>query len=192
MKTKTIHTVLLVTFILASCAPATKVVPTVTVTSLPTLTIASQHPTDTPIQPLPTPTELQLPFDDSNVDHLYCQSPDVFLSFSEAQGLSDDEIAGKLMGLWLAYFNVPQAPGYCRVDGYRIDNVYYDERTPALPLEPIGDIMRVVQFSIKLIQIPNFWMCWPGEIDQQNWLHTGNNVAVFRSNDGYTMTFAFP
>jgi hypothetical protein len=37
-----------------------------------------------------------------------------------------------------------------------------------LPLEPKGDIMRVVQFSIKPIQIPNFWMGWSGEIDQNN------------------------
>jgi hypothetical protein len=94
------------------------------------------------------------------------------------------------MELWLAYFNTPQASGYCRIDGYHIDNVY--ERTPDLPLEPKGDFMYVVQFSIKLVQTPNFWMSWAGEIDQQNWLHTGRNVAVFRSNAGYTMEFANP
>jgi len=179
-------------FILASCAPAVKVVPTETTTSLPALTITPQHPIDTPIQPFPTGTEIQLPYDDSMVNRDYCQSPDVFLSFSDAIKLNEDEIAGKLMGLWLAYFNAPQAPGYCRIDGYRIDKVYYDERTPDLPLEPKGDIMRVVQFSIKLIQIPNYWMSSAGEIDPQNWFHTGNDIAIFRSTDRYTMKFAYP
>jgi hypothetical protein len=96
------------------------------------------------------------------------------------------------MNLWLAYFNAPQAPDWCRIDGYKIDNVYYDERVPSLPLEPKGDVMRVVQFSIKLVQMPNIWMSFPGTIDQQNWLQIRADVAIFHSTDGYTMKFANP
>jgi hypothetical protein len=144
------------------------------------------------VQPYATPTGIQLPFNDKNVDNEYCQIPAVKLTTTEAQGLSEDQIAGRLMELLLVYFYVPEAPDYCRIDGYRIDSVYYDERTPNLPLEPKGDFARLVRFSVKLIQIPNMWMSWAGEIDQENWLHTGNNVAVFRYPDGYMMKFAYP
>jgi len=150
--------------------------------------------------PLPTetlsafePTPIQLPEIWENVNREYCDKPHpVFLPISEAKGLTDDDIVKKLMSLFLDYYNNPQAPGYCQIDGYRIESVSYDERTPYLPLEPKGDIMRGVAFSIKLIQVPNAWMSLSGEIDQQNWLHTGVNMAVFRSKDGYRMAFANP
>ncbi len=96
------------------------------------------------------------------------------------------------MELWLDYFNAPQAPAYCRIDGYVIDRVYYDEHTPFLHLEPSSNLMRTVQFSIKLVQYPTFWAPWAGEVDEQNWLHTGVTVAVFHSGAGYTMKFARP
>jgi len=35
-------------------------------------------------------------------------------------------------------------------------------------------------------------MSWSGEIDEQNWLHTGHVIAIFRSSNGYTMKFANP
>ncbi len=152
----------------------------------------SPLPTINPLRPLATPTNFQLPFNDRNVEGEYCQLPPVQLPISKAKDLSDDEIAGKLMELLLAYFNAPQAPDWCRIDGYKIDKVSYNEHIPSLPLEPKGDIMRVVQFSIKLVQIPNFWMSWSGDIDQRNWLHTGQTVAVFRSTAGYTIKFANP
>ena len=40
-----------------------------------------------------------------------------------------------------------------------------ETHSPSLPLEPKGDFMRNVQFSIKLIQIPTDWMSWAGEFD---------------------------
>ncbi len=126
------------------------------------------------------------------VDHAYCQSPDVLLSISEAQGLSEDDIARRLMERWLDYFNTPQAPAYCRIDRYRIERVYYDERTPQLNLEPRSDLMRTIQVSLKLVQYPSFWAAWPGDVDELGWLHTGVTVAVFRSSEGYTMQFAHP
>ncbi len=185
MKPTTLLIALIVALILTACRPAGGSAPTPAASQ----TAAS---TASPPPPTATPTEIGLPFNDQNVDSQYCQSPSIVLSSADAQGLSEDEIAAKLVDLWLAYFAVPAAPDYCRIDGYRIDKVYYDERTPYLPLEPKGDFMRVVQFSIKLIQVPNFWMSWAGEIDPQFWLHTGNHVAVFRSRSGYTMQFAYP
>lgn len=180
----------LLVFVLASCASPTKVVPTKTTIPLPTSTSASPAVEATPVRA--TPTEFQLPFNDKNVESKYCQLPSVKLSIPDAQGLSDDEIAEKLMDLFLAYFDVPQAPDWCRIGGHKIDKIYYDERTPSLPLEPKGNIMRVVQYSIKLIQIPNFWMSLVNEVDQQNWAKIYANVAIFRSADAYTMKFAYP
>ncbi len=185
MKPTTLLIALIAAVILTACRPAGELVPTPTVLK----TAAS---TASPTSSTATRTQIQLPFNDQNVERQYCQSPSALLPPADAQGLSEDEIAARLMDLWLAYFAVPQAPDFCRIDGYHIDKVYYDERTPYLPLEPKGDFMRVVQFSIKLIQVPNFWMSWAGEIDPQNWLHTGNTVAVFHSSSGYTMQFAYP
>lgn len=192
MKTKIFIMLSLVVIILASCVSVIEVTPTKTVVPLPTSTFARLTPTIESLQLLATPTEFQLPFNDKNVESEYCQYQAVKLSTSDAQGLSDDEVAEKLMDLHLAYFKASQAPDWCRIDGYKIDKIYYDERTPYLPLEPKGDFMRVVQYSIKLIQIPNMWMSLAGEIDQQNWLHTGANLAIFHLEDGYTMKFAYP
>jgi len=167
-------------------------IPTATFTALPLPPATPLPPTVVSVQRPVIATKIQLPFNEKSFEGDYCQYPSVKLSTSDAQGLTVSEIARELMGLHLSYFNAPQAPDWCRVDGYKIDKVYYDERTPNLPLEPKGDFMRVVYYSIKLIQIPNMWMSLSGEIDQQNWLHTGANLAIFRLEDGYTMKFAHP
>jgi hypothetical protein len=193
MKIRNISFVFLVIFVLSACSPAAKVLPTETVTQKPTSTSTLLPSAIPSIQPLATPTAFQLPWNEIPNDTTgYCLLAPTQLVASDTQGLSEDEIAMKLIDLWLAYFNAPQAPGDCHVDGYHVDEVYYDERTPYLPLEPKGDFMRVVRFSVKLVQIPNSWMTWAGEIDQQNWLHTGANLAIFRLEDGYTMKFAYP
>ncbi len=140
-----------------------------------------------------TPTELQLPFNDQNEDwQEYCQWPYIQLATAEAQGMDEEAIAGELMDIALAHFKNPQAPGFCRIDDYRIDRVFYDEKTPLYPLEPKGDFIRTVLFWVKLVQAPNMWASFSGEIDTLNWLHTGVYVAVFRSSGGYTMQFANP
>ena len=144
------------------------------------------------VDAISTPTAIQLSFNDTNFEDEYCQSPKVVLSLTEAGGLDENEIAGKLMEKWLAYFNAPQSPDYCRIDDYRVDDVFYDERTPDLPLEPKGDFIRTARFSVLLVQMPSFWMSWAGEIDQQNWLHAGSNIAVFRTEEGYFFEFANP
>ena len=140
----------------------------------------------------PTPTEFRLPFNDKNVESHYCQGHGDMLAAREGQGLSDDEIVRRVMGRWLAYFQAPKAPDWCRIAGYSIDEVYYNASALAPPVEPQGDIMRVVRFSVKLVQVPNAWMSFAGEVDQRNWLHTAEAVAVFRSVNGYTMQFATP
>ena len=144
------------------------------------------------VDSITTPTAIQLPFNDANFEDEYCQSPKVVLPLADANGLDENEIAGKLMEQWLAYFNALQAPDYCRIDGYRVDEVFYDERTPDLPLEPKGDFIRTARFSVLLVQMPSFWMSWAGEIDQQNWLHAGSNIAVFLTEEGYFFEFANP
>jgi hypothetical protein len=204
MKIRTTVVALLGILLFNSCAPVVRPTPTLIPTSIPsvtatlppTRTATPQHPANSPTPQLsPVSTENGIPVFEINeftVDHKYCSSPEVFLSTSDARGFNDDEIARKLMELWLDYFNTPQAPNYCRVDGYVIDRVYYDERTPFLPLEPRGDFIRIILFSIKLVQYPTFWAPWAGDVDKQNWLHTGHAVAVFRSDDGYAMKFANP
>ncbi|MEJ5312059.1 MAG: hypothetical protein WHX52_20015 [Anaerolineae bacterium] len=189
---KTLVMILLSVFVLVSCAPATKIVPTKTMVPVSTSTSAPAPATPESLQPAATPTAIQLPFNDKNFESEYCQYQSVKLPISDTQGLSDDEIARKLMDLHLAYFNTPQAPDWCRIDGYKIEEVYYNESTRYRGLEPGSNLMRTVRYSIKLIQIPNMWMSLPGEIDQQNWLHTVADLAIFRLEDGYTMKFAHP
>lgn len=189
MKKKLIVLFLLVGYLLLSCAPIGTLTPSV----LP----ATNQPisTLTYLQVEPTGTEIQLPF----VGHLaygeYCDAKsvaDFSLPIADAQGMNEEEIAGKLVSLWLTYFHNLDAPGFCRIDGFAIEEVSYDESWARIPIEPKGDFLRRAMFSVKLIQLPSFWMSWPGEIDQDNWLHTGHLIAVFRSEAGYTFAFAGP
>src|SRR6266508_3289804 len=94
--------------------------------------------------------------------------------------------------MWLRRYKNPEAHPYCRIDGYTIDKVYYDPGVNSQPLEPKGDFMRMVVFSVKLIQIPNEWMSFAGELDQNNWLHVSHIVAISKTNEGYKMEFAYP
>jgi hypothetical protein len=190
--------------IFISCAPINTsqptLVPTDTPSSTPTIppskTPTPRIPTNTPTPQLsPVATQNGLPVFEINeftVDHKYCNSPEVFLPKTDAQGLNDDKIAQKLMELWLDYFNTSQAPNYCRVNGYTIDKVYYNELIASYPLVPKGDFLRAIQFSVKLIQYPNFWIPLSGDIDKENRLHAEIYLAVFQASTGYTMKFARP
>ncbi len=198
MKIIRVLTVLLAALSLISCAslPASVPSPTSTVPLTATITPQPYVNSSPTAPPLAVATKHKLPeypINKFTVDHTYCVSPNVFLPARVAQGFSSDEIARALMELYLDYFNTAQAPDYCRVAGYVIDKVYYDERTPSLPLEPKGDFLRSVLFTINLVQLPTFWASWPGDLDIENsQLHAGMHVAVFREKDGYTMRFAFP
>jgi len=186
-----LFSLLLSFFLLVSCGSTATPEVTENPTITPTKTVRL-IPSDSPTLLPPASTELQLPYDDSDIENVYCLSPNVNLPDSDTSGLNDDEITGKLLGLWLTYFNNAKAPAYCRIDGYRIDKIYFGDPAYYEPLEPQGDFMRTVQFSVKLIQVPNFWMGWMGVIDQQNWLHISHDVAIFHSSGSYSMKFANP
>ncbi|MFZ5881451.1 MAG: hypothetical protein ACOY0R_18950 [Chloroflexota bacterium] len=126
-------------------------------------------------------TPIQLPYIEKSVEGQYCRRQVISLPISETQGWSDDEIAEKIMSLYLDYFNNPQAPDYCRVDGYRIDAVFRDEKLEATSLAPNNGFLRGIQFSIKLVQLPNYWMGYIGELDEQNWYHLSDVLVVFKS-----------
>ena len=193
LSTKKSIPIFLAVFILVACAQGPTPLPTYSASSTLTLTLPPILPGISPTPPPRGPTGIQLPFNEQVVNSEYCQTqPDISLPAAEVRGLNEEKIALKLLKLWLTYYQAPQAPSFCRIDGYHIDRVYYDERTPSLPLEPKGDFMRNVQFSIKLIQLPTDWMSWAGELDQQNWLHLAGVIAVFHSQDVYKMEFANP
>ena len=184
-------------FALASCTSGVNPSPYPN-TSYPNISTASPTPRALPTYPkYPTPippTPIQLPIIEGNPEIEACSNPvDIFLSISDAQGLTDDGIAEKLMSSYLNYFNSPQTPGYCRIDGYRIEEVYRDEKLEST-VSPKGDFIRVVDFSIKLIQQYSRWMNYSGEIDQQNWLHTSNVLIIFKveAEGVYTMRFPDP
>jgi len=193
-----------VLFVFAGCAPNANPssTPANPLVALATSTITSEHIqlTTTSIPPtysvppnLIEPTPIQLPFvENFNRD---CNNPAVVhLPISDTLGMSEDEIAEKLMSLYLDSFNNPQVSGFCRIDGYRIEKAFYDSRLELPTFSPKGDFMRVVQFSVKLIQIPNTWMSYSGEIDQQNWFHISEALAIFKNEiDGvYRMSFSRP
>ena len=98
------------------------------------------------------------------------------------------------MSLYLDSFNNPQVSDFCRIDGYRIEKVFSNGRQELPTVSPNGDFMRVVRFSIKLIQVPNTWMSYSGEIDQQNWFHISDALVIFKNEiDGvYMMSFSRP
>jgi hypothetical protein len=136
----------------------------------------------------PSPTDNQSVSESSE----YCQPPSAFLPVEDGNDISEDEIVYKLLDMWLRRYASPNAHPDCRIDGYTIDRVYYDLDLISKSLEPRGDFMRVVIFSVKPIQTSNHWMGFSGELDESNWLHLSQVVAAFKTNDGYTITFAHP
>lgn len=139
-----------------------------------------------------TATDIQFPDTLVSESSEYCKPPYALLPVDDNSDISEEEIVYKLVGIWLRPYSNPDAHPYCRIDGYKIDKVYYDLDLISQPLAPVGDFMRVVDFSVKLIQIPSDWISFSGELDQDNWLHLSQVVAVFRTNEGYTMKFAYP
>jgi hypothetical protein len=164
-------------------------------TSVPAPTVIRSSVTPTPIFTqgfIPSPTDIQLPFNSESRINEYCQPPSAILPVSDNNDISEDEIVYELTKIWLRRYANPNAPLFCRIDGYTIDKVYYDLSILSGPLEPKGDFMRVVVFSVKLIQVSSDWMGFTGELDQENWLHLRQPVAIFKTNHGYTMQFAYP
>jgi hypothetical protein len=139
-----------------------------------------------------TATDIQLPYNLVYESSEYCQPPYAFLPIKETQNLTEDEIGYKLIDIWLSRYKKAEAHPYCRIADYTINKIYYNERISSLPLEPKGDFMRVADFSIRLIQIPNEWMSFSGRIDQSNWLHLAHAFAIFKIDKGYSMRFAYP
>lgn len=174
---KTMRVLLITTFaalLITSCSsPSVEATPSSSNTLPP--------PTSTPTQPQPTvyPTITRT--------NNYCSSypTAILLPFSNAEGWSEEEIAGKLMELFFAYYHSPQAPDSCRIEGYSVDEINCDG--PDLPPVLYADFVCKVQYSYKSVEEPSAAV--PGYLDEQNWFHTFNYLAVFRSDSGYTMKF---
>ena len=176
----------LVLFSLSACQSAPVVVaPTVV---RPTMAVTETVRPSVSI----TATDIQLPYNLVESDSSYCQPPYAFLPNHEAAGLSDDEIAFELVRLWLSRYEKAEAHPYCRIDGYILNDVYFDEYTSLLPLEPKGDFMRMADFSIKLIQVPNLWLSLSGNLDQNNWFHLKHAIVITKVEGGYRLEFAHP
>ena len=171
-------------FLLIGC---TSVVATPISTVLP----ISTH-TATSQAVIPSPTSLALPSNSETGSDEYCKPPYAVLPVSDGNDISEDEIVYELMKIWLRRYASPDAPLSCRIDGFTIDRVYFDRDILSRPLEPRGDFMRLVDFSVKPIQAPSDWMSFSGELDPKNWLHVRHPVSVFETLEGYTMQFAYP
>jgi hypothetical protein len=164
----------------ASCSPpAVGMMP-----ASPTLTWTDTlpHPTRIPTQPAAAPTETRLPFTGYIYQGDYCQPlwSSFRLPYSDVQELSEDEIVGKLMELYFAYFLDPQAPDQCRIDGFTIDEVIDNERTQfmyVLSEYPNCDFTRIVSFSIQ---------------QKQDWLHKREYIVVLHYSSFYEMRFLRP
>ena len=181
--------ILLVVF-LGACQPAVIPIPSVTAifTEQPAMETAMA------IAPItPTSTEFPLRYDPNITgESEYCNLAQVNLLKTETEGLSIEEVTQKLMELWLEHYLAPDAPLFCIIQQYQIDRIYYDERIANLPLEPKGDYVYVVDFSVMLTHVPNSWMSYPGYVDQDGWLHTSQVVAIFETDEEFVMRFAHP
>src|SRR5215216_524537 len=187
--------ILLVSFfiglLLFGCAPTAA--PTISFRLTPVETAPA--PTSTPImhsKPFPSATAIQLPFNSQLSDDEYCKPPYAFLSVSDNSDISEEEIVYELTQIWLRRYASSDAPLFCRIDGFTIDKVSSDPELYTNAIEPKGDFMRTVLFSVKLIQIPTDWLSFAGELDRENWLHIGHIVAISKVSGGYKLEFAYP
>jgi hypothetical protein len=186
-------------FALAGCAgPLPPVLPTAAVTPEP----VQATPTNTP-RPvntkIPTPVT---PEHQGNDAYGYCivipDSPRLLVS--DAHGLSEDQIAEKMMRLRLDYFSDPKAPDFCRIEKYRIDKISKPEPWMLGKVSlPARSFLRVVDFSVKMHQLPEYWFRflvnneidlpkgYTGDLKDSNWLRTSILLVVFEMNfDGPT------
>ena len=152
-----------------------------------------------PVYPTPITLEHQ-----GNDEYGYCigipEPPRLLVA--ESQGLSEDEIAEKMMRLRLDFFSDPKASDYCRIEAYRIDKISAPEpwMLEGLSLPP-RSFLRVVDFSIKLHQPSRYWFLslkdkvdlpneYEGTLKPENWLQTSIILVVYElsfddSNDFY-------
>jgi hypothetical protein len=172
-------------FLLIGCASTAAPVATVLPASTQTTTPFAAPPFGQDIISSPT-------FSSETGSDEYCRPPYAVLSVSDGDDISEDEIVYELMEIWLKRYISPDAPPLCRIDGFTIDKVYFDLDILSRPLEPRGDFMRLVEFSVKLIQSSTDWMSFSGELDQEHWLHVRHSVSIFELPEGYTMQFAYP
>ena len=190
-----------VILILAACyqTPSSQQYPNpATPTALHVINMAATTSTILPAltsTPAPSPTPIQLPYKENSgsfTERQYCEEYLAKLSISDSIDLSEDDITIKLMALYLDHFNTPEAPDFCRIDGYNIGSITYDEKLNSSSLYPINGFMRRVRFSVKLIQTPSFWIPFPSTIDQQNWEHLWLPMAIHKieDEDYYTIKFA--
>jgi hypothetical protein len=121
----------------------------------------------------------------------------VLLPLSEVEGLSEDEIADRVVRLRLDAFHTPEISDYCRIEAYRIDKISAPEpwMLEGLNLPP-RSFLRVVDFSIKLPQLGQYWFRFvnTGEIDlpdeyagalaNSNWLQTSMVLVVYEVDPG--------
>lgn len=178
-------------FVLVGCAPGGNTA----LSNLPTAT-AFAKPFHAPSTRTPYPT-LVTPEHQGNDEYLYCVAiapPDPY-PVSETQGLNEDEIAEKMMHLRLDYFSDPSAPDVCRIEEYKIDKI-----SPAEPWMldegglPPQSFLRIVDFSVKIHQLPEYWINLGSEIDlpdgysgsaeQQNWLKTSIILVIYKISFG--------
>lgn len=139
-----------------------------------------------------SPTDVPLPLNTDASSDEYCRPPYAILPVGDDNDISEDEIVYELMRIWLRRYSDPNAPAACRIDGFTINEVSYDKDILSQSLEPRGDFMRLVDFSVKLMQFPAEWMSFSGELDREHWFHVRHPVSVFETLEGYTMQFAYP
>ncbi|MGE5462474.1 MAG: hypothetical protein ACM3PS_03910 [Syntrophothermus sp.] len=142
--------------------------------------------------PNPSPTSIRLPYNPDGGSGDECKPPYAVLPVSDGNDISENEIVYELVKIWLRGYKQTSMSPSCRIAGYSIDRIYDDPREYTEALQPRGDFMRVVNFSVKLIQIPTDWMAFPGELDQDNWLHISHVVAITKTSTGYQLEFAYP
>ena len=195
--------------LLTACAPfpVTQPIgvtqPAATSSHLPTLPPQPLPSTSTPsptvvIGPTRTPIQLPLELPTASVEQIDCGGLYVLeLPVSELQGKDESDVVIKMAEIYLQRYTNPLLTAGCKVDGYRVDEIHTLTPAQAAPLSPKGDFLRGIRFSVKLIQLKSLWITYSGEIDQENWLHTGRVFAFSRivnasGQDVYRMEMAFP
>ena len=168
---------------------------------LPTATVVAEAVQATPI-PVPLtpalPTRVESEHQ-GNDEYGYCIGiPEpVRLLISEAEGLSKDEIAEKMMRLRLDSFSSSKISDYCRIEKYRIDKISEPEpwMLDNVSLPP-RSFLRVVDFSIKLPQFAEYWFRfvstgeidlpdgYAGAFDNPNWLRASMVLVVYEKDPG--------
>ena len=147
----------------------------------PPLIVLSPTPTSNP-----TPTEW-LPYNETP-STTGCSEFMATLSMQEAEHLSKERLAKRLFEIYLAHYQSPNLGSQCRLEDFVVQSAKLNKSINFLANEQNVDYVGIVQYSVRISEIPSNWVAGNGELEKDGWIkNKGLIIGVTKVNDQYVL-----